>query len=283
MAGKSLALARPRGRAALPFRPAILDILPSRRRPGRCIRRPLVSRRPVSAFLLLPRNGLNMFLQVSISPSHPMRCAPMPCPVLPCSLRPRNGHDSAEFGNAIQNYYEIFGFDSQSRPRQRIGGGPLRLRTQVESPESARFRLRDLPQSLSRSHLRAGFAARLSRPPPSQNGPRMIAFLQSIPAAFLSLPLRGGTRQDAASPSRGGRPGGRTARRNIFAITMQIYACPVRGLPWRGKLGSLAWKNGENDFHGVEVFRKVASMAWKNGETGFHGVEGGLTKGRRAG
>lgn len=37
----------------------------------------------------------------------------MPCPVLPCSLRPRNGHDSAEFGNAIQNYYDIFGFDSE--------------------------------------------------------------------------------------------------------------------------------------------------------------------------
>jgi hypothetical protein len=26
-------------------------------------------------------------------------------------------------------------------------------------------------------------------------------------------------------------------------------------------------------FHGVEVFPKLASMAWKNGENGFHGVE----------
>jgi hypothetical protein len=44
-------------------------------------------------------------------------------------------------------------------------------------------------------------------------------------------------------------------------------------VPRRGKLTSMVWKNGENGFHGVEVFPKVASMAWKNGESGFHGVE----------
>jgi hypothetical protein len=47
----------------------------------------------------------------------------------------------------------------------------------------------------------------------------------------------------------------------------------------------MVWKNGENGFHGVEVFRKVASMARKNGEFGFHGVEvfqnDGFSCGRR--
>ena len=84
----------------------------------------------------------------------------------------------------------------------------------------------------------------------------MAISIQLVLSSFLPLPLRGGTRQDAASPSRGRAATGREKR-----------------LPWCGKLGSMAWKNGENGFHGMEVFRKVASMAWKNGEFGFHGVE----------
>ena len=166
-----------------------------------------------------------MFPKVSISPSHPMRCAPMPCPVLPCSLRPRNGHDSAEFGNAIQNYYDIFGFDSKSRPRQRIDGGPLRLRTQVESTESARLHLRDLPQSLPRSLLRAGFTTRLSLPPSLPNAPRMTASLQFLPPA---------ARQPAAKMSGFATSfplSFRPPRQhpNKFAIRLQIYSHPFSG------------------------------------------------------
>ena len=47
-------------------------------------------------------------------------------------------------------------------------------------------------------------------------------------------------------------------------------------VPCCGKMGSMAWKNGENDFHGVEVSQSDDSprgAGGKGDEFGFHGVE----------
>ena len=46
------------------------------------------------------------------------------------------------------------------------------------------------------------------------------------------------------------------------------------GAEGRGRMPHFPGGNGDKcGFHGVEVFPKVASMVWKNGENDFHGVE----------
>ena len=66
-------------------------------------------------------------------------------------------------------------------------------------------------------------------------------------------------RQDAAPPEGGrcgflragreGRSGGRPARRRVNGDKSGFH-----GVEDLRKVGSMVWKNGENDFHGVEVF-----------------------------
>ena len=52
----------------------------------------------------------------------------------------------------------------------------------------------------------------------------MAAFFQPASDAFLSPPLRGGTRQDAASPSRGRAAGGAHGK----TLGWGAFGCPVR-------------------------------------------------------